>query len=115
MPEQRNTVNLLCFLGYLCRHSTMLFVLLLLHLVLPRFNALLLLVGVLEVLEYSEIMLSCVVLLLVFATSLSKKFCNVYDGYKQHLQYQDFVDLAFHEFDAEESLFLIPYIIFWIM
>ena len=29
------------------------------------------------------------------------------DGYKQHLRYQDFVDLVFHEFDAEESLFLI--------
>ena len=85
----------------------MLFVLLLPHLVLPRFNALLLLVGVLEVLEHSEIMLSCVVLLLVFATSLSKQFFNVYDGYKQHLRLQDFVYLAFHEFDAEESLFLI--------
>ena len=74
MPEQRNTVILLCCLGYLCRHSTLLFVLLLPRLVLPRFNALLLLVGVLEVLEHSDIMLSCVVLLLVFATSLLKQF-----------------------------------------
>ena len=74
MPEQRNTVILLCFLGYLCRNSTLLFVLLLPRLVLPRFNELLLLLGVLEVLEHSEIMLSCVVLLLVFATSLSKQF-----------------------------------------
>ena len=74
MPEQRNTVIPLCFLGYLCRHSTLLFVLLLPRLVLPRFNALLLFVGVLEVLEHSEIMLSCVILLLVFATSLSKQF-----------------------------------------
>ena len=29
----------------------------------------------------------------------------MYDGYKQHLRLQDFVDLAFHEFDGEESLF----------
>ena len=76
MPEQQNTVILLCFLGYLCRHSTLLFVLLLPHLVLPRLNALLLLVQVLEVLEHSEIMLSCVILLLVFATSLSKQFLH---------------------------------------
>ena len=74
MPEQRNTVILLCFLGYLCQHSTLLFVLLLPHLVLPRFNALLQLDGVLELLEHSEIMLLCLVLLLVFATSLSKQF-----------------------------------------
>ena len=50
------------------------FVLLLPHLVLARFIELLLLLGVLEVLEHSEFMLSCVVLLLVFATSLSKQF-----------------------------------------
>ena len=74
MPEQWNTVILLCFLGYLCQHSTLLFVLLLPRLVLPRFSALLLLVGVLELLDHSEIMLSCIVLLLVFATSLSKQF-----------------------------------------
>ena len=74
MPEQRKTVILLSFLGYLCRHSTLLFVLLLPRLVLARFNELLLLLGVLEVLEHSEIMLSCVVLLLVFATSIKTIF-----------------------------------------
>ena len=45
----------------------------------------------------------CLFLLLLYQNN----FCNVYDGYKQHLRLQDFVYLAFHEFDAEESLFLI--------
>ena len=45
----------------------------------------------------------CLFLLLLYRNN----FCNVYDGYKQHSRLQDFVDLAFHEFDAEESLFLI--------
>ena len=62
------------FLGYLCRHSTLLFVLLVPHLVLPRFHVLLLLDGVLQLLELSEFMFSCLILLLVFAASLSKQF-----------------------------------------
>ena len=74
MPEQWNIVILLCFLGYLCRHSTLLFVLFLPHLLLPRLLALLLLDRVLESLELSEIMFSSFILLLVFAASLSKQF-----------------------------------------
>ena len=74
MPEQWNIVILLCFFGYLCQHSTLLFVLILPHLLLPRLLALLLLDRVLELLELSEILLSSLVLLLVFAASLSKQF-----------------------------------------
>ena len=68
---------------------------------------LLLLDRVLELLELSDIMFSSLVLPLVFAASLLKQFCIVYDGYKHHLRLQDFIDLAFHEFDGEASLFSI--------
>ena len=74
MPEQQNIVILLCFSGSLCRHSTLLFVLFLPHLVLPRLLVLLLLDRAPELLELSEIMFSSLVLQLVFAASLSKQF-----------------------------------------
>ena len=74
MHEQWNIVILLCFLGYLCQHSKLLFVLSLPHLLLPRPLALLLLDRVIESLELSEIMFSNFALLLVFAASLSKQF-----------------------------------------
>ena len=77
MHEQQNIVILLCFLGYLCQHSTLLVVLFLPHLLLPlcsvRSHALLLLDRVLESLELSEIVFSNFILLLVFADSLLKQ------------------------------------------
>ena len=78
MHEQWNIVILHSFLGYMCRHSTLLVVVflphLLLHLCSVRSHVLLLLDRVLESLELSVIVFSYFVLLLVFAASLSKQF-----------------------------------------